>query len=232
MIPRAVLFDLDETLLTSDADECWRRILEQKFPGTRIFDGFLLSRDRFWHDPAGDSRAKLSIAQADTFILEKTLEACGIADTSAAFETAAEVGQQIIESTRFFSGAREKLEEIRALGIPMGLITNGSQQRQREKITQFGLEDFFASIVIEGEMGFGKPDLRVFQHALKMLDVVVDHRAWMVGDRLDFDVAPAQALGMRGIWRAHADTPRPVGSTAIPDLVLASVSELILDDGL
>ncbi len=44
-----------------------------------------------------------------------------------------------------------------------GLITDGRSITQRNKISALGLENFFDKIIISEEVGFSKPDIRMFQ---------------------------------------------------------------------
>jgi putative hydrolase of the HAD superfamily len=44
-----------------------------------------------------------------------------------------------------------------------GLITDGRSITQRNKIKALGLEDYFDKILISEEMGYSKPDFRLFQ---------------------------------------------------------------------
>src|SRR3990172_6080875 len=57
----------------------------------------------------------------------------------------------------------------------------------------------FDCILIEEEFGAGKPDERIFRHALEKLNVAPSN-AWMVGDNLERDIGGAQAVGISGIW--------------------------------
>ncbi len=65
----------------------------------------------------------------------------------------------------------------------MALITNGSASGQRAKLKSFGLTDYFEFILIDQKLGFGKPDTRVFTHALTLLGLPSTD-VWMVGDNL------------------------------------------------
>ena len=88
---------------------------------------------------------------------------------------------------------------LRDSGRRLALLTNGAAVAQRKKISRFELADLFDAILVEGELGFGKPDERVYRRALNALDVKPSD-AWMVGDHLELDVAAPQKLGMSGVW--------------------------------
>lgn len=52
---------------------------------------------------------------------------------------------------------------------------------------------------MEGELGFGKPDHRVYHLALDRLQLAPSE-VWMVGDNLEWDVASPQELGIYSVW--------------------------------
>ena len=87
-----------------------------------------------------------------------------------------------------------------------GLVTNGASCLQREKFMNSGLADRFQSVSVSAELGIGKPDVRIFEHALAELGVVAQE-AVMIGDNLTRDVAGAIATGMEAIWiNRHGQT--------------------------
>jgi putative hydrolase of the HAD superfamily len=49
----------------------------------------------------------------------------------------------------------------------------------------------------------------------------------MVGDNLEWDVAGAQAVGIRGIWLDKAGSGVPEGVAIRPDAVIRSIAELL-----
>ena len=69
-------------------------------------------------------------------------------------------------------------------GCRLALLTNGGSKGQRLKIDRFNLAMLFDVILIEGEVGFGKPDPRIYTKALAALDVPASE-AWMIGDNLE-----------------------------------------------
>ena len=82
-------------------------------------------------------------------------------------------------------------------------------------------------MLVEGEVGFGKPDPRIFRLALKRLEVPAAD-AWMVGDDLPWDIAGAQAVGIHGVWaRDHAATGAAGDGTVQPDRTVGTIAELL-----
>ena len=151
----------------------------------------------------------------------------GIANTSIAAAIATlrtELHEQRIAP---FPGALETLQHLRARVPRIGLITNGASDKQRAKINRYQLETFFDCIIVEGEFGCGKPDVRVFQHALTQLDTD-PHDAWMIGDNLLHDIAAAQSLGIYGVWNDFRGKGLPPDAPCQPNRIIHNVRELIM----
>jgi HAD superfamily hydrolase (TIGR01549 family) len=97
----------------------------------------------------------------------------------------------------------------------------------RDRARDAGFADLIAEWAISAEVGVDKPDPALFQHALDGAGVAASEVV-MVGDRLDRDIVPARALGMRTVWvlRNEApDDPTPE-QRAVPDAVVRSLDEL------
>lgn len=119
----------------------------------------------------------------------------------------------------------EVLDSLRALRDThrFALITNGLCCLQREKLAASGLEEFFDAVIISAEVGVGKPDPRVFEHALSQVGSDAEH-AVMIGDNLTRDVDGALAAGLHGVWVNRRRIKRPPDR---PDLVeVTTLSEL------
>ncbi|QWG90019.1 HAD family hydrolase [Bacillus mycoides] len=81
----------------------------------------------------------------------------------------------------------------------VGIITNGSTQRQKAKIMNTGLNEYFDMIIISEEVGFSKPDKLIFELALNKLNVQSED-VLFVGDDLEKDIAGCQNANIKGIW--------------------------------
>ena len=119
------------------------------------------------------------------------------------------------EAASPFPGAIDTLIQIRKSGARLALITNGGSEGQRYKIDRFGIAPLVDYILIEGEFGVGKPDEKVYLHALDQLGAK-PAEAWMVGDNLEWEIAAPQKLGIRGIWVDWAGNGLPESTTVRP----------------
>ncbi|MFI4973900.1 MAG: HAD family hydrolase [Caulobacterales bacterium] len=237
-LPRAILFDLDETILTFGhrrllLQEVAERHAERFAPLTPAqAAGRIEAQFRaFWGDEARHKEWRRRLADArrhSTRLAFKSLEADGVTGLDAAFADAfADLFHALRESEiRFFPKALETLAELRRREVLMALVTNGDAATQRGKIERFDLAGFFDHIQIEGEHGFGKPEERAYIHALAALGVSA-RETWMVGDNLEREVAAPQRLGIFGIWHDHLNEGLPPDAKVIPDRIITSLDQLL-----
>jgi putative hydrolase of the HAD superfamily len=205
-IVKHLLLDLDDTLLdySGGVEDCWTAACgagcaDGALETTALVDAVIASRRWFWDDPTRHRQERVNMLGAWTKIVAHALEGLGQPDARRAAIVAEEFARRRRARMRLFPDTLASLRAWRDAGIRLGLVTNGDATQQRDKIARHALESYFDVIVIEGEFGAGKPDEAVFRHALGTLRAQAA-TTWMVGDHLDFDVAGAQALGMRGIW--------------------------------
>lgn len=83
--------------------------------------------------------------------------------------------------------------------VKVAIITNGSTQRQKAKIINTNLNSCFDKIIISEEVGFSKPDKRMFELALIKLNVQPEDTLF-VGDDIEKDIGGCQNANIKGIW--------------------------------
>lgn len=83
--------------------------------------------------------------------------------------------------------------------VKVAIITNGLTQRQKAKIINTHLNSYFDVIIISEEVGFSKPDKRIYELALSKLNVQPED-ALFVGDDLEKDIGGCQNANIKGIW--------------------------------
>jgi putative hydrolase of the HAD superfamily len=183
-------------------------------------------RHWYWSDPERHRRGRLDMTRARREIVAASLQRLGIDDEALAEQIAGAFTAARDAAICLFPDAVPTLEGLRDVGVRLGLITNGRAEDQRAKIERFALAPWFEFILIEGEFGCGKPDARVYQHALAQLRLPPGE-VWMVGDNLEWDVAAPQQLGIAGIWHDVEGNGLPANSTIRPNRIIRSVRELV-----
>jgi HAD superfamily hydrolase (TIGR01509 family) len=94
-------------------------------------------------------------------------------------------------------GMAAALRGLAAEGWRMGILAN--QPPEVEGLLRArGLWDLFEVQAVSEVLGAAKPDPRIFTWALGRAGVEAGE-ALMIGDRMDNDIAPARALGMRSL---------------------------------
>ena len=83
-------------------------------------------------------------------------------------------------------------------GAALGIIANQSAGTA-QRLENWGLLKYFDVVAASAELGVSKPDRLIFEKAIELAGCQF-HNAVMVGDRLDNDIIPAKALGMKTVW--------------------------------
>lgn len=237
-LPRAVLLDLDDTILVFDSASpaSWsaacRRLAHRldSVSQATLSEAFEREGLWYWGDPARHVEGRLDIRRAWKAVARGALARVGIDDEDLVRDVGQAYSKERIAAIRPVPGALDVLTRLRNAGVATALVTNGGAAGQRAKIDRYDLEPLFDYILIEGEFGTGKPDRTVFLHALERLDAA-PRDAWMVGDKLDFDIATPKALGMHAVWIDVKRTGLPDDAPARPDRIIDSIADLLPDDG-
>ena len=190
---KAVLFDLDGTLLNRDASV--RSFVENQYerlfnhlkhiPKEIYIERFLTLENRgyVWKDTVYTQ-------------LKKELNISSLTVEELLNDYVCEFRQHCIP----FEGLREMLDELKNLNVKLGIITNGFGHFQLENIKALGIEKDFNSIIISEWEGIKKPNLEIFQRALKKLQVAPSTSVY-IGDHPLNDIEPANLVGMVSIWK-------------------------------
>lgn len=211
----AVLFDLDGTLCrrTQDTDAMYERTFERA--GETPFgapedlwealEGPPDHDDTVGYFAAGFTRVAATCGRSDADPIALARALLAVIDDGA---------------VTFLPGAEEAVACAAAAG-PIGVVTNGPEDRQRTKLESLGVADEFDVIVYAADLPRSKPHALPFERALDVLGVEPAD-ALYVGNSLAYDVAGAQNAGLSAAWlRGDADA----GSYE-PEYVIDSLAEL------
>lgn len=209
---RAVIFDLDQTLL--DRTATFHRFLEKQYL-------------RFQSGLHGVSSAEFVAAvQAydDNGYAPKEAvyeRVCAGWSPTLGGELFADFKETYGRDPVLFADAVAVLENLTER-YQLGLITNGRRESQNAKIDHAGIRKFFGAIKISEEEGVKKPNPAIFERCLEQLNVAPE-RAVYVGDHPQNDVEAARRLGIRGVWLRSELYAEPKGSDGVVD----NLTELI-----
>lgn len=112
-------------------------------------------------------------------------------------------------------GAIEVLTELKKRGCKLGLVTNDNNLIGN-LFEKFDLEKHFDVIISSYKIGIAKPNPEIYTLCAEKLGVTNFSEITMVGDKLDRDVEPPIALGMRGIlydpYEENVEYPHRISS--------------------
>ena len=233
-LPKAIFLDMDDTILADSVNSaaCLQTACEKHAPALQMAAADLRTAmerasDSYWADRDRHRTGRLDLDRARLEVASLALRNLGVENEGRAAALAGNLAALRDAALCPFPGAIETLCELRLRGVATALLTNGHSSKQRAKIVRFGLAAFFQTIVIESEFGAGKPDERVYRHALAQLRVEPKD-TWMVGDNLEWDVAGPMRLGIFGIWLDHHACGLPAGCAIRPDRIIHALPELIV----
>lgn len=129
------------------------------------------------------------------------------------------------QSPFLFEETLDVLKVLKDKGMRLLLLTNGAPSLQLEKLAMTPeLVPFFEHIVISGNVGFGKPNPIIFEHALRLMDLS-PQEVVMVGDNLSTDILGATKIDMESVWIDLGDGK--VVNEAKPTYQIKNLNELL-----
>jgi len=214
MAVRAVTFDLDGTLLDTIADlaaACDAMMLELGRPAlgverVRRFvgKGMVVLVERCLTAADGRSPSAESLAQAITVFRRHYADFNG-------------------REAREYPGVRAGLEAFRALGLPLGVVTNKPAAFTGPLLERAGLADFFVVAVSGDTTANKKPHPEPILHACSILGVQPESNLH-IGDS-DNDLLAARAAGCRAFAVPYGYTEEGPVDTANCDALVSTLLE-------
>lgn len=231
-IYKAVLFDLDHTLLDYSASvlDSMRRTCEHHglFKGNPdgwapFWQAFNEHNTRHWMDFVSGGSVK-SMPDVLKFSFR---DALAEEEDHLHERLAATYWSHFCESGIFEDGAERLLSEI-AGKYELGIVSNGIGEAQRGRLRAGRIDDRFGSVVVSDEAGVRKPDARIFERALRELGVSREETLF-IGDSLQDDYHGAIQAGLDFCYYNRNGSALPAGvepKYAVKHLL--QVRELIL----
>ena len=217
-LPKALLFDLDGTLLDSVPDLA------------AAIDAMLLELE---HAPAGESAVRHWVGNGARVLVERALaDALNCAEASLVVEQVDRAHQCFLkhyeqvcaERSQLYPGVREALDRWSARGVLMACVTNKPEQFTGDLLASFGLDHYFSSVISGDTLPVKKPSPEPLLEACRQLGVTAQ-QAVMVGDSRS-DVAAARAAGMPVACVSYGYNHGVPIEQSEPDAVVDSLADL------
>ncbi|GIN84706.1 haloacid dehalogenase [Heyndrickxia sporothermodurans] len=220
---KAVLFDLDGTLLNRDASV--EQLIRNQY-------------DRF--------RESVGHIPKDTFLLRFIeLECRGYVWKDKVYQQLVKEfhiqnvsWQELLEDyvTQFhfhcipFPNLKRLLGILKCKGLALAIISNGIGQFQMNNVIALGIEKYFDNIFISEWEGVKKPNPQIFERAMHKLNVQANECVF-IGDHPEYDIKAAQNIGMRTIWKKDNFYENVEADYVVNDLIdiVAIINEINRD---
>ncbi|MBQ3416900.1 MAG: HAD family hydrolase [Ruminococcus sp.] len=195
-----IFFDIGSTLV--DESIAYRKRIERTIAGTNVTYGDFYNKI-------------VEISKYNQRGYNKALEAYGL--KTAPWNS---------EDEYVYPESEEVLREL-SKRYQIGIIANQNSGSE-ERLEKLGLLRYIDLVVASAEEGVAKPDLRIFQIALKRANCKPEE-AVMVGDRIDNDIIPANEIGMTTVWikQGFGGLSKPKKPIEQPDYIIYNLNELL-----
>ena len=221
---KVVYFDLDDTLCAYwDAAKKGLRLAFEDHPehgkpidtmirhwGDAFREFSPTIKDTHWYAKYLESGETTRIE-----LMRRVLERVGVYDEDLAERLSHTYYVERHAALELFPEAREVLEQLHRR-FKLGLITNGPADIQRQEIETLHILHFFNAVLIEGEMGKGKPHPDVMKLA-EQLSGFAGEEVLFVGNSYKHDVAPAREAGWHQAWVRRPSDVSPTSKSQEPE---------------
>jgi putative hydrolase of the HAD superfamily len=217
---RAVLFDLYDTLLYLDSalvSETRRQLGVRA--GVDLDAWAALWRDNILDRMLG----KLGSLEDEIRTMLRQLGADPSPDLLAELAETETVGWT--HAVTLYPETVPTLTALRERGLLLGLISNCSAQAGAV-LERIGLAGHFDSIVLSCEVGVGKPDRAIFEHAFRHLGVT-PAESMFVADGAFTELDAAKALGMVAVKIEQANQSGDYGTSTSFDHRIERLTEVL-----
>jgi YjjG family noncanonical pyrimidine nucleotidase len=214
MLPPYILFDLDDTLFdhTHASRAALTHLHDAHFPAV-AFETFAqehvrlleIHHHRFLSGELTMDRARAARMRELFAMFGQQI------DDATALSVGAQYRREHQNNRRLVDGARELLDALHGKAR-LGIITNNSVAEQMEKLRALDIGRYFDTLVMSEDVGFAKPDKRIFDLALERMGATA-HETVMIGDSFAADIEGARNANIPALWfnRKQHKTPLLAG---------------------
>lgn len=224
-----LFFDLDHTLWDTDrnAEESLHELYDELHlkelgvPGFDMFhETYRNHNEKLWGLYAENKVGKEVVR---THRFRQTLIDFGIDNPEMTELLSSEFIFRTPRKSHLIDGALELLEQLHGK-YSLAIITNGFPEAQHIKMEKSGLDRYFRHVVVSEEVGFHKPDLRIFRYSMELTGAGLAEKCMMIGDTFQTDVFGALNAGFTPVHFA----PQLQGEKHAPPVItIRQLSDLI-----
>lgn len=199
-----IFFDLDRTLwdFETNSHQTLAELYEKYHLsdlGVKDVNAFIaqykLINEKLWVKYREDKISQNELRQER---FQQTLALFHISDPALA----AKIGEDYVticpRKTKLYPHAIEILDYLKSK-YTLHIITNGFHQTQHIKLKHANLTSYFTQIITSEQVGFKKPNPKIFEYALTKANAIAQESVY-IGDDLEVDILACQQCGIDGVF--------------------------------
>lgn len=208
---KGILFDCYKTLIDIVTDEEDQKTYES-LSNWLIYQGVRITPDQLKKEYKGSCLLGTQGARQEypEVRVEKIFEVIckqhsiwDIDEKTLGEETARAFRSASLRRLQVFPQSMRLLKELK--GYPLGVVSNGQRVFSEIELRYMDLFDHFQSVIFSSDLGFKKPDPRIFLEGARALGLN-EEEVLYIGDNFENDIIPSVKLGMKAMhieeaWR-------------------------------
>ncbi|MHA1870885.1 MAG: TIGR02253 family HAD-type hydrolase [Promethearchaeota archaeon] len=128
-----------------------------------------------------------------------------------------------------YKDVQKALEKFKNNGYKIIIISDGIAVKQYEKLIRMKIVNYFDNVFISDEVGIKKPNPELLKYCLAKMNIAPNETIY-IGDRLDYDIKPANELGIHSVLIHRGGKYDPnihnIPRVANPEFEIHSLTEL------
>ena len=213
-IPKAVIFDTDNTILDSITSDKFALKKVQKRAAKKLNISEKKFQNAFFKSRKEIKELLGYSASSHSRLLyfQRTIEHLGFGSSiflSLDFEQT--YWREFLLNSELYENIEDLLGFLKSKKIKTANITDLTAQIQFRKMVYFGLDNYFDFVVTSEESGEDKPSKKTFDLVLKKLSFDPEE-IWMIGDDYEKDIKGAKNVGIKTLHYTNSYNMRHISA--------------------
>lgn len=214
LFPRAIIFDLDNTLYPyHPSHKAGMEAVEEKlFADYGVAPKSFAECFRNAREEVKKRLGQTASSHSRLLYFMRMLELLGFkSQPLLALDLEQSYWRNFLKAAELFPGVIELLEFLKASDVSVAIVTDLTAQIQLRKLIYFNLDKFVDCIVTSEEAGTDKSGFIPFELAIKKLNLPPED-IWIVGDDEKADILPALHFSITPVYKISAGISPPSGA--------------------
>lgn len=178
-------------------------------------------------DDAHEAHPEIKIER----VFQRLFRSKGVnAGMALAIRTGEHFRKASLDYIRLYDGAVELLQDLRANGQGVWLLSNAQRIFTAYELRSLGIESLFDGIYLSSDFGYKKPDRRFFDALLRERGIATES-AIMIGNDGLCDIQGARAAGLSTLYirsNISPDEPLPSADYVLEEMDLYQVRNILM----